>query len=65
MRIEGQKHRLDVHDADPSGSAFDDVNLSGSRFHNINLSGGEYSQINLSGCSFEDFEHVRLARPRR
>ena len=65
MRIEGQKHRLDVHDADLAGSAFDDVNLSGSRFHNVNLSGGEYSQINLAGCSFEDFEHVRLARPQR
>ena len=65
MRIEGQKHRLDVHDADLSGSDFDDVNLSGSRFRNINLSGGEYSQINLVRMLLRRLEHVRLARPRR
>ena len=31
MRIESQKHRLDVHHADLSGSQFDDVNLSGAK----------------------------------
>ena len=28
MRMEGQKHRLDVHDADLWGSAFDEAHLA-------------------------------------
>jgi len=49
MRIEGQKHRLDVHYADRSGSAFDDINLSGLDFRNINMSGCSFEDLNMSG----------------
>ena len=31
MKIESEKHRMEVLKADLSGSKFDDVNLSGSR----------------------------------
>jgi Pentapeptide repeats (9 copies) len=54
MKIERAKHCLDVHEADLSGSKFDDVNLSGARFENVNLSGGDYHNVNLSGCVFDD-----------
>ena len=49
MRIECQKHRLDVHHADLSGSRFDDVNLSGLDFHNVNMSGCSFDDVNMSG----------------
>ena len=53
MRIESQKHRLDVRHADLSGSRFDDVNLSGSR-----LSRRQHVGLLIRGS-----QHVRLARP--
>ncbi len=53
-RIEGRKLRLDVHKADLSGSAFDDVNFSGARFHNINLSGSSFEDANMSGWRVHD-----------
>jgi uncharacterized protein YjbI with pentapeptide repeats len=49
MKIESEKHRMDVHKADLSGSKFDDVNLSGSDFHNINMSGCSFDDLNMSG----------------
>ena len=49
MRIESQKHRLDVQRADLSGSRFDDVNLSGCDFHNVNMSGCSFDDLNMSG----------------
>ena len=45
-KIEGEKHRVDVHHADLSGSRFDDVDLSGCDFHNVNMSGCD---LNMSG----------------
>ena len=49
MKIEHQKHRMDIHKADLSGSKFDDVNLSGSDFHNINMSGCCFDDLNMTG----------------
>jgi uncharacterized protein YjbI with pentapeptide repeats len=49
MRIENEKRRLDVHDADLSGSNFDDVNLSGSRFRNTDMSGSSFEDLDMSG----------------
>src|ERR1700733_2194593 len=49
MKIESEKHRMDIHKADLSGSKFDDVNLSGSDFHNINMSGCCFDDLNMSG----------------
>jgi uncharacterized protein YjbI with pentapeptide repeats len=49
MRIEIQKRRLDVHDADLSGSNFDDVNLSGSQFRNTDISGSSFEDLDMSG----------------
>ena len=54
MRIESQKHRLDVHGADLSGSRFDDVNLSGLDFHNVNLAGLKIDKANLAGATIVD-----------
>ncbi len=54
MKIHGEKHRMDVHNSDLSGSVFDDVNLSGCTYENVNMAGGKYHNINLSGCAFHD-----------
>ena len=59
MKIESQKHRMDVHKADLSGSKFDDVNLSGSDFRNINMSGCSFDDLNMSGWRVHN---VNLAR---
>jgi uncharacterized protein YjbI with pentapeptide repeats len=60
MKIEGEKHRVDVHHADLSGSRFDDVDLSGCDFHNVNMSGCDLNMsgwrvrnINLAGLRIE------------
>jgi uncharacterized protein YjbI with pentapeptide repeats len=60
MRIDGRKLRLDVHDADLSGSAFDDVNLSGGRYHNINLAGSSFEDANMSGWRVHDVNFAGL-----
>jgi uncharacterized protein YjbI with pentapeptide repeats len=39
MKIHSEKHRLNVHESDLSGSIFDDVNLSGCTYENVNMSG--------------------------
>jgi uncharacterized protein YjbI with pentapeptide repeats len=69
MRIESQKHRLDVHHSYLSGSRFDDVNLSGSDFHNANISGCWFDELNVSGWRAHNvnlaglkFEKANLAR---
>src|SRR4051812_29952406 len=49
MKIESEKHRLQVNKSDLSGSVFDDVNLSGGTYHNVNLSGSSFDDINMSG----------------
>ena len=49
MKLQKTKERLDVADADISGSAFDNVNFSGCNFHNVNLSGATFEDINMSG----------------
>ena len=49
MKIESEKHRIDVRKTDLSGSEFDDANLSESDFHNINLSGCGFNDLNMSG----------------
>jgi uncharacterized protein YjbI with pentapeptide repeats len=54
MKIESEKHSLDVRRADLSGSRFADVSLSGSRFEDVNLSGCDFRKVNLAGCSFDD-----------
>jgi uncharacterized protein YjbI with pentapeptide repeats len=47
--VKGTKRRLDVHDADLSGSKFDDVNMSGWTVHNVNMSGLRIDYANLAG----------------
>jgi uncharacterized protein YjbI with pentapeptide repeats len=49
MKIESEKHRIDVRKVDPSGSKFDNVNLSGCDFHNISMSGFYFDDVNMSG----------------
>ena len=60
MKLHRTKERLDVNDADISGSSFDNVNLSGCTLHNvrpvavrtlddINMSGWRVTNVNLSG----------------
>jgi uncharacterized protein YjbI with pentapeptide repeats len=51
MKIESEKHRMDVHKADLSGSKFDDVNLSGSDFHNI--AGACIANARLDGATID------------
>ena len=47
MKIDGEKHRLEVTNSDLSGSVYDDVNLSGSTYENVDMSGGIYHDVNL------------------
>lgn len=55
MRIESQKHRLDVRHADLSGSRFDDVSLSGSDFHDGNMSGSSLEDgATIDGLAVSD-----------
>src|SRR5271165_6148720 len=49
VKIESEKHRLEVRRADLSGSRFDDVNLSGADFHNANMSGCSLDDLDMSG----------------
>jgi uncharacterized protein YjbI with pentapeptide repeats len=51
MKIESEKHRMEIHKADLSGSKFDDVNLSGSDSHNVNLAVERVDKAKLTGSS--------------
>jgi len=53
LKIKGEKHRLDVHHADLSGSRFDDVNASGCSFDDVNMSGWRIHNVNLAGLRVE------------
>ena len=56
MKIESQKHSLDVRRADLSGSRFADVSLPGSRFEDVNLSGCDFHEVDLSGSTFDELD---------
>jgi len=53
MKIESEKHRLDAHRADLSGSRFDDVNLSGS-FEDLDMSDWRVHKADLAGAAIVD-----------
>lgn len=54
MKIETSKQRLDVRDADLSGSSFDDANLSGATLHNVNMAGWTIDDANMAGWRVEN-----------
>jgi uncharacterized protein YjbI with pentapeptide repeats len=57
MRIENEKHRLNVRHADLSGSHFDDGSLfgdmSGRAFEDLNMSVWRVRDVNLAGLKIE------------
>ena len=59
MKIEGEKHRVEAHNADLSGSVFDDINPSGLRVKQANLAGvsivgGRREGMTIEGVSVLD-----------
>jgi len=58
MKIESEKHRMDVHNGDlavskfkdMSGCSFDDLDILGWRVHNVNLGGLRVDKANLAGA---------------
>jgi uncharacterized protein YjbI with pentapeptide repeats len=54
MELRKTKQKLEVDDADLSGSSFVNVNLSGAVFRDINFSGTTIENVNLSGVSISD-----------
>ena len=54
MKLHRVTEKLDVNDADLSGSVFNDANLSGASFNQINFSGASFNDFNLSGWKVND-----------
>ena len=45
MKVESEKHRMEVHKADLSGSKFDDANFAGASILNVRLEGATIDGI--------------------
>jgi uncharacterized protein YjbI with pentapeptide repeats len=54
MKLHRVTEKLDVNDADLSGSQFNDANLSGTTFNQINFSGARFNDSNLTGWQVND-----------
>jgi uncharacterized protein YjbI with pentapeptide repeats len=54
MQIHHIRAKLDVVDADLSGSKFDDVNMAGWTMHNVNLTGLQVTDANMTGAAIAD-----------
>ena len=54
MKLHRVTEKLDVNDADLSGSQFNDANLSGSTFKQINFSGARFDDSNMTGWHLND-----------
>jgi uncharacterized protein YjbI with pentapeptide repeats len=53
MKIESEKHRMEVYKSDLSGSKFDDVNLAGLKLAKVNLAGASFVDARLDGATIE------------
>ena len=54
MKLHQVTEKLDVNDADLSGSQFNDDNLSGSTFKRINFAGARFDGSNMTGWHVND-----------
>lgn len=68
MKLHRTTERLDVNDADLSGSRFNDANLSGTSFNQINFSGARFNDSNMTGWLVNDvnlsgsrFQYINLS----
>ncbi|MGO6984794.1 pentapeptide repeat-containing protein [Rhizobium leguminosarum] len=68
IKLHRTTQRLDVNDADLSGSRFNDANLSGISFNQINFSGAKFNDSNMTGWYVNDvnlsgsrFQNINLS----